>query len=138
MGSSRKKQDKNTTKAINGREGHRIPIQLLVDYRSGGNYLFDFCKDLGTGGVFIQTEKPLDQGSDVSLTFTIPDSKETLETTGHVIWVQSPNPDDTSVTPGMGVQFDEFTSEQRKVMEDFVKRYNAKVTSDAEGSQSAS
>jgi type IV pilus assembly protein PilZ len=136
MGSSRKKQDKTTTKAINGREGHRIPIQLLVDYRSGGNYLFDFCKDLGTGGVFIQTDKPLDQGSNVSLTFTIPDSKETLETSGHVIWVQFPNPSDASVTPGMGVQFDEFTSEQRKVMEDFVSRYNAKA--DTNGSKSAS
>lgn len=42
-----------------GRSGRRIPIQLLVDYKSEGNYLFDFCRDLGTGGVFIQTNKPL-------------------------------------------------------------------------------
>ena len=136
MGSSRKNQEHDKSNAADGRQGHRIPIQLLVDYRSGGNYLFDFCKDLGTGGVFIQTEKPLEQGSSVSLTFTIPDSKETLETTGHVIWVQAPNPDDSSITPGMGVQFDEFTTDQRKSMENFVNRYQSKTNSD--GSKSAS
>lgn len=102
----------------------RIPIQLLVDYRSNGNYLFDFCKDLGTGGIFIQTTSPLTQGSDVDLTFTIPDSKETLSARGKVIWVQSPVVGRNDLTPGMGVQFADFSASQRKVLEDFVTRYH--------------
>lgn len=102
----------------------RVPIQLLVDYKSNGNYLFDFCKDLGTGGIFIQTTNPLGQGSDVDLTFTIPDSKETLHARGKVIWVQSPVVGRNDLTPGMGVQFADFSSSQRKVLEDFVTRYH--------------
>jgi type IV pilus assembly protein PilZ len=106
------------------RSGHRIPIQLLVDYRSGGTYLFDFCRDLGTGGVFIETKTPLTQGSSVDLTFTIPDSKETLEAKGQVIWVQDFVSGREDLVPGMGVQFSAFTGEQRKLLEEFVSRYH--------------
>lgn len=108
----------------NDRDDHRVPIQLLVDYRANGHYLFDFCKDLGSGGVFIQTTSPLPQGSDIDLTFTLPDSKETLVTKGHVIWVQSKIDGREDLTPGMGVQFKGFIGEQRKTLEDFVARYH--------------
>lgn len=107
-----------------GRLGQRIPIQLLVDYQSNGNYLFDFCRDLGTGGVFIETKKPLEMNATVSLTFTIPDSKETLEAEGEVIWVQNEVPG-KKLTPGMGVQFRSFNQDQRKVLEEFVSRYRS-------------
>lgn len=106
-----------------GRSGRRIPIQLLVDYKSEGNYLFDFCRDLGTGGVFIQTNKPLPTGSAIDLTFTIPDSKETLTAKGTVIWVQG-QINNNEASAGMGVQFAAFTNEQRKMLEEFVKRYH--------------
>ncbi len=107
-----------------GREGQRVPIQLLVDYKAEGHYLFDFCRDLGSGGVFIETNAPLSQGSPIDLTFTIPDSKETLMTKGKVIWVQTPVENRHDLTPGMGVQFEAFTGKQRKILEDFVGRYH--------------
>lgn len=105
------------------RDDTRVPVQLLVDYRSNGNYLFDFCKDLGAGGIFIQTLKPLPSGSNIDLTFTIPDSKETLSTRGTVIWVQAPVDGRADLTPGMGVQFAGFGTSERKLLEDFVARY---------------
>lgn len=110
--------------AKEGRSGRRVPIQLLVDYKSGGSYLFDFCKDLGTGGVFIQTDKPLPMGSPIELTFTIPDSKETLVTKGTVIWVQAPVVEKEELVAGMGVQFSGFSGEQRRILESFVQRYH--------------
>ncbi|NRA65078.1 MAG: TIGR02266 family protein [Pseudobacteriovorax sp.] len=109
---------------IDDRKSQRLPVQLLVDYRSqNGHYLFDFCRDLGTGGVFIETKSPLATGEEVSLTFTIPDSKETLNATGKVIWVQKEVPE-KELTAGMGVQFDEFTAEQRTLLQDFIRRYH--------------
>ena len=114
--------------SIEDRSGRRVPIQLLVDYKSGGNYLFDFCKDLGAGGVFIQTDKPLPMGSPIDLTFTIPDSKETLITKGTVIWVQAPVAEREELTPGMGVQFSSFSGEQRTLLEGFVQRYQGQRT----------
>lgn len=105
------------------RTHQRVPVQLLVDYRSDGNYLFDFCRDLGTGGVFIETQQPLSHGSVVELTFTLPDSKETLEAKGRVIWVQTEVPG-KNLTPGMGVQFEDFTADQRRLLHEFVERYS--------------
>ncbi len=113
----------NVTSLDNRSDGNRIPVQLLVDYKSDGHYLFDFCKDLGTGGIFIETESPLDQGSDLDLTFTIPDSKETLSTKGTVIWVQKPVNGRQDLTPGMGVQFVGFNGSQRNLLESFVRRF---------------
>ncbi len=116
--------------AADGRSGRRVPIQLLVDYKADGSYLFDFCKDLGTGGIFIQTPKPQPMGSSIDLTFTLPDSKETLITKGTVIWVQNPVENRKDLAAGMGVQFDAFTGEQRKLLEAFVQRYNSQRTVD--------
>jgi type IV pilus assembly protein PilZ len=104
--------------------GNRIPIQLLVDYKCDGHYLFDFCRDLGSGGVFIETVTPQNHGSNLDLTFTIPDSKETLRTSGKVIWVQSPVKGRADLIPGMGVQFEAFNNEQRTILEEFVRRYH--------------
>jgi type IV pilus assembly protein PilZ len=118
---ARKEKAEDGDGGIENRTGRRIPIQLLVDYKANGHYLFDFCRDLGTGGVFIETKTPLDQGSPIELTFTIPDSKETLNAKGTVIWVQRPV---DNATAGMGVQFSGFTGEQRKILEHFVQRYH--------------
>ena len=124
---------KSHGKGADNRHTQRVPVQLLVDYRCGGHYLFDFCRDLGTGGVFIQTDKPLSSGSSVDLTFTLPDSKETLVAKGKVIWVQNEVPG-RDLIPGMGVQFDTFSPEQRQLLEDFVERYHGqKNIEDASG-----
>lgn len=102
---------------------HRVPIQLLVDYKSDGHYLFDFCRDLGSGGVFIETGTPLNAGSEIDLTFTIPDSKETLRTKAKVIWSQSPVHGRNDINVGMGVQFTQFNETQRRKLDEFVTRY---------------
>lgn len=117
--------------------GNRVPIQLLVDYRCNGNYLFDFCRDLGTGGIFIETETPPENASEVELTFTIPDSKETLKTKGSVIWIQSKIADRPDLIPGIGVQFTDFTSDQRKALENFVDRYRQGETAKSGSKHSA-
>ncbi len=57
-----------------------------------------FAATLEPAVVFIETPKPLDPGSDLELTFTIPDSKETLRTKGRVIWSQPQLPDRKDVT----------------------------------------
>lgn len=133
MAKSKSSDKKETTSsngpadAASGRVHHRVPVQLLVDYRANGNYLFDFCRDLGAGGVFIETKQPLSQGSVVELIFTLPDSKETLEAKGRVIWSQA-EVAGSATAPGMGVQFEEFTPEQRSLLQKFIDRYRGPST----------
>lgn len=123
---------KNSKKSSAGADenrvsGERIPVNILVDYKSQGTYLFDFCRDLGAGGVFIATEKPSAVGEELELSFTIPDAKKTLSVKGKVTWIQSKIETKPQVSPGMGVQFQDFSSEQRKMLEEFVERYAALV-----------
>lgn len=120
------KSKQGMTSSHADRIDHRVPIQLLVDYKSDGHYLFDFCRDLGTGGVFIETKTPLSSGSEIELTFTIPDSKETLRTKGKVIWSQAPIANRNDINVGMGVQFTQFSESQRQLLDDFIRRYGGK------------
>lgn len=122
---------KKTTINKDNRLAVRVPVQLLVDYRADGSYLFDFCRDLGTGGVFIETDSALPAGTEMELTFTIPDSKETLKTKGTVLWVQGKVDGRPDLHAGMGIQFSNFSAEQRKLLEDFVRRHNANVIPEA-------
>ena len=121
---------KNSKKELNSAKelresGDRISVNILVDYKTKGTYLFDFCQDLGVGGVFIATEKPNAVGEEFELSFTIPDSRQTLTVMGKVTWVQPKLAGKPTVYPGMGVQFLNFSGEKRKILEDFVKRYGA-------------
>ena len=120
-----KNSNSDSQESSHTRKDHRIPIQLLVDYKAKGNFLFDFCYNLGSGGVFIQTEKPLPKGSELELVFTLPDSKQTLRAKGLVMWAQQYLPEMKQVTPGMGVQFRDFTMDDRRILEAFLKRYRA-------------
>jgi len=105
--------------------GQRIDVNILVDYQAKGTYLFDFCKDLGTGGVFIATEHPQAVGEELNLSFTIPDSKKTLSVKGKVMWTQPKVTGRSDILAGMGIQFRDFTPEQRKLLEEFVNRYGS-------------
>lgn len=109
----------------NRKAGARIPIQILVDYKAEGSYLFDFCKDIGSGGIFIETSTPKEIGDELELTFTIPDSKQTITTLGKVIWSQ-PYVEGNKQPAGMGIQFISFSDENKALLEDFVRRYNIK------------
>ncbi len=126
---------KKVSATKDNRQTVRVPIQLLVDYKADGHYLFDFCRDLGTGGVFIETDSPLNLGSPIELTFTIPDSKETLKAKGKVLWVQGKVEHRPDLHQGMGVQFSEFSGEQRQILEDFVRRHNGEKTTGELGRQ---
>ena len=73
--------------------------------------------------MFIETTQPLATGSEIELTFTIPDSKETLRTSGKVIWSQGAVVGRSNVSVGMGIQFSAFNNIQRKTLDQFISRY---------------
>ena len=40
----------------------RVPLSIEVTYEFGDEFIFSYLFDISGGGVFIQTEKPLDPG----------------------------------------------------------------------------
>jgi uncharacterized protein (TIGR02266 family) len=109
-------------------DGERIAIQLLVDYRVDGAYFFDFCSALSETGLFVVSAFPQAVGTRMELTFTLPDSKETITTCAWVEWVQAPSSKKGNIIlGGMGVQFAAMDEEQRKGLREFVRRYNMRT-----------
>lgn len=104
-------------------DGERVQVEMLVDYNSDGTFLFDFCKDLGAGGIFISSMNPKSPGEVVELTFTIPDNKKTLKLKGKVMWSQKPGISDKK--SGMGIQFTDYSRTERKILEEFIARYGS-------------
>ena len=87
----------------------RVPISLKVAYRTSGAFLVAYSVNLSKGGIFLETESPLDVGETVSLSFDVPGAG-TLDVTGVVAWVRRGSPD--GLPDGMGVQFEQHLDQQ--------------------------
>jgi uncharacterized protein (TIGR02266 family) len=86
----------------------RTPLSLLVQYRfnSFEDFLAEYSVNISPGGMFIKTDKPLEQGTMVYLQFTLKDGSRLIEGMGKVVWVNSVGMKDR--VPGMGVEFVNF------------------------------
>lgn len=92
-------------KAIEQRTMRRLPIRVLVEYQALSDFLEDYTANLSIGGMFIQTDTPLDLGTRFRLRFAVPGRKKPIETVGEVRWSVSRD-QAGAMNPGMGVQFD--------------------------------
>lgn len=79
--------------------GHpRRPSFTSVEYSTKGTQFIDFIKDISNGGVFIQTDGNFFIGQQISLTFSLPNTKKDITVSGEVARADS---------EGIGVKFNE-------------------------------
>jgi|GEM_PF-6528279 len=118
-----KKTSTSKPKVSDKRAKKRIPVKMLVDYKSEGNYLFDFSYNLGAGGIFINTQSILPRGSVVVMNFTLPETGDKFEVKGEVMWTQEASAT-SEASSGMGVQFTSLTEDQRLMLNDYVQQFS--------------
>jgi len=88
---------------LNKREKRRLPIRLQVTYGAVEGPATTFTKDINEEGVFLFTDKPLPETSQVHMLVTLPGRAQPLSLVGkvsHTILAQDEEP------PGMGIVFD--------------------------------
>jgi uncharacterized protein (TIGR02266 family) len=73
--------------------------------------------DINGLGVFIKTDKPLDEGARFNLRLMLPGEKEPLRIGCEVAWCRITTNDPETSPRGMGVQFIQITSEDRRRLE---------------------
>lgn len=100
------------------RRGDRAAVTVRIDYATVDEMFSEFTRDINEGGVFIETEKPHQAGTEVSMQFHLPGSGEVLETIGYVVRVSSGN---DAGPPGMGIEFNELTAEDRRKIDLIVR-----------------
>lgn len=88
---------------LNLREKRRLPIKLQVTYGAVEGPANTFTKDINEEGVFLFTDKPLPETSQVHMLVTVPGKPQPLSLVGkvsHTILAVDDEP------PGMGIVFD--------------------------------
>ena len=100
------------------RRADRSQLTVRIDYATVDEIFSEFTRDINEGGLFIETEKPHLPGTEVSMQFHLPGSDEILETVGRVVRVSRGG---GGLPPGMGIEFDELTPDDRRRIDRIVR-----------------
>ncbi|MBJ20040.1 MAG: TIGR02266 family protein [bacterium] len=96
----------------------RAAVTVRIDYATVDEIFSEFTRDINAGGLFIETEKLHQPGTEVSMQFHLPGSPEVLHTIGRVVRVSSGG---VGGPTGMGVEFDELTADDRVKIDRIVR-----------------
>ena len=102
---------------LNLRRKNRLPIKLSVTYGAIEGPEKTFTKDINEEGVFLFTDKPLPETSQVHMLVSVPGKQQPLSLMGrvsHTILAQDEEP------PGMGIVFD-LDEAQREHLQSVIK-----------------
>lgn len=104
------------------RQQPRVPLRIKIDYfKNPGVFLYDYSRNVGRGGIFVETEKPFQPGTELNLSFVLPDQNEPIEVKGKVVWVHEKSAKDFRGVPGMGVQFDNPQGKNKEALDKFFR-----------------
>lgn len=118
-----KKEDK--------RHSPRAPVSIRIDYSTVDQILWDFARNINEGGLFVESNNPLEVGTQVQLKFYLPDLESPIETIGEVLWVGDSSSNKNGNTPspgkkGMGIVFKELNKENKAAINLLVKELKKK------------
>ena len=86
------------------RRFRRRTARILVEYRSDSGLRQETATTLGAGGLFVETDAPIAEGSLLKLCFQVSEAGAHHEIEGRVAWSKG-IADGTVGTPGMGIEF---------------------------------
>ena len=102
---------------LNLREKRRLPIKLSVTYGAIEGPATTFTKDINEEGLFLFTDKPLPETSQVHMLVTVPGKQQPLSLVGKVSHTILPHDEEP---PGMGIVFD-LDDAQREQLQAVIK-----------------
>ena len=102
------------------RKTPRTSTVIQVDCHTVDSFFTDFADNVGAGGMFIATPKPLEPGTPLSLEFLLPECNYPIRVKAEVMW----NRDETSVEQrrGMGIKFENLSPDAKDKINTIVKR----------------
>lgn len=104
------------------RVANRTPIELKVEYKRLNTFFADYTRNIGRGGTFIRTDRPLDIGTEFVFALVVPQLTEPLRLKGKVQWVTKVEDATDEKPAGMGIRFLYEDPDERKRVEDAVEQ----------------
>lgn len=101
------------------RASPRTKLVTGVGFASDSNFYTGFTEDISEGGLFVATVMLQPLGSQVELTFTLPNDEE-ITAFGVVRWLRNPRDEHPDCVPGMGIQFEALPSTALESIREYV------------------
>ena len=86
------------------RRYRRRTVRVSVEFAAPDGIRTETATTLGAGGLFIESEEPLPEGSQLKLRFALSDEGQVFEIEGRVVWCHRPSDRDGHGS-GMGIEF---------------------------------
>jgi uncharacterized protein (TIGR02266 family) len=105
------------------RNSKRLKAQIRVYYGSAPQKLLsEFSVDLSAGGLYVQTDFPLDVDESLTLRLSLPGQQGMVSCKARVAWINpKKNPRKPDLPPGMGIQFVDLSLEDMKSIRRFLE-----------------
>lgn len=102
------------------RAAHRVDLSVDIGLETDTNFFTGFSEDLSDGGLFIATYKTLPVGTELRVSFALPDG-HTVKCAAVVAWVRESRDKSADVKPGMGVHLEGLTRADREAIQSFLR-----------------
>ena len=85
----------------------------------GEGFVYFYSTDISLGGIFLESDIPLNVGTQVSLAFSLQNGTPTIRAQGKVVSVER-TPDDSLPIVGMGLQFTKISDAEKKLIQTYI------------------
>lgn len=110
---------------IHQRRFPRYLARLRIQYQCGDDrnqVLANYCVNLSTGGIFLETTSLLAVGVELKIEFILPENRRAITCTGRVAWLNHPQSIKNQNLPvGMGLQFIDLSLDDMDSIRRFIK-----------------
>jgi type IV pilus assembly protein PilZ len=113
---SREPEEVQTT--VERRLSPRAAVTVRIDYSTVDAMFSEFTRNINEGGLFIESETPLDLDEQVQLQFRLPGVDDPLKVNGRVAWITKAGADGP---PGMGIEFENLDANARLRIDQIVQ-----------------
>ncbi|MCX7943669.1 MAG: PilZ domain-containing protein [Deltaproteobacteria bacterium] len=97
------------------RKEERKPVRVFINYRTIDQFFSEIGTNLSLGGVFVKSTNPLPVGTEIKISFNIPQFGCYLESLGVVVH------NGTAENPGMGIKFKNLSERAKKLLSDVLE-----------------
>jgi len=104
---------------VERRRSERTPIVVRIEYETVDALFSEFTRNINEGGVFIETDTPAPLDALVQLQFQLPGSRQPLKVKARVVRLILEEDD---APPGMGLEFEELTGQDRAHIDALVQQ----------------
>lgn len=99
-----------------------IRTQVVFENEDSEGMLYFFSTDISAGGLFIQSDHPIELGTQVFLRFSLTPKSKPIQATGEVVRVMRDEKEDGESKVGIGIRFIYIHPLDRQLIQDFISQ----------------